>query len=634
MTSIFNVVYPPANYLILDGGLNSKYNKATILDNESPDCLNVVFNQGSVETRGGSTTLNTTAVGSFACDGLYTRHTSSGNEYLEGWFAGSLQYLSGTTFSTVTGGTSVFTSGNLVGSAEYEDYRFYGDGTNIPYKMNGTLTRHGVYPPTTTFTIASATTGSALSGVYSYKLTYVNTNLVESDVGPVSNTLTIAAGGSNILITSLPVAPSSWGIESRRIYRTEAGGADYKLAYIMSNNTATTWEDNIADISLGVTAPTDQGVPPKYQSICYHQGRLFCIDPEDHFVKWSEIGNPYVFKATSFIRPGDTTGDTPVMLEVFDNSLLIGCKKSMWMVYMPSTDPTEWQLLRIKTALGTKSPFAHFRYQNRILFAATDGPNFVGFAAIAGQTTEASAVLLTVQAVGSEFKSDKIQPLIDDVKQSLVHKITASTYKNTAYIAIPYESTATYNNRILVFDYDQENLNKQQEYSWSPWSGINASFFTPYNSKFYCGSSDLIGTVKELLTSSYDDDGVAINSYIWTKEFFGGKGDELFTKDWRFLNIFYELVGDYLMNVYVRQDSTVGDGDIYHVDLDPGGTKWGTMIWGIDNWNPGATQRDIKLFLGSLTSKRIQVKFTNQNTVGQGFKVIGLTMTYNKKGRR
>ena len=55
-----------------DGGLNTRDELRQIDDAESPDCLNVVFDDRTVKTRQGSTQLNTAAVGSFTCDGLFT----------------------------------------------------------------------------------------------------------------------------------------------------------------------------------------------------------------------------------------------------------------------------------------------------------------------------------------------------------------------------------------------------------------------------------------------------------------------------------------------------------------------------------------------------------------------------------
>lgn len=173
-------------YIGLDGGLNTKTSKQWLLDNESPSCLNVIFGNGSVETRPGSLKVNTAAVSTHACDGLYTLHNSSGSEKLTAWFNGSLYYLSGTTF--IQASVSSFTAGVRVAAAEYENHLFFGNGSAIPMRYNGTdFVRHGIYPPTSTMSAGSNASGISLpTGNYMYRATYVNTNLVESDLGPVT----------------------------------------------------------------------------------------------------------------------------------------------------------------------------------------------------------------------------------------------------------------------------------------------------------------------------------------------------------------------------------------------------------------------------------------------------------------
>jgi len=543
--------------------------------------------------------------------------------------------LSGTSFSTVASGQSIFTAGQRVGAAEYEDYMFFGNGASIPMKYkDGELTRHGIYAPETAPSVATAATGSVLTGDYQYKVTYVNSNLVESDVSDA--TTTIAVSTQNVALTSIPVAPTSFGVESRRLYRTETSGTVFYRLATLSDNTTTTYDDGIADGDLGVAAPSDQGVPPNYKAIVYHVGRLFCIDPSDDFVKYSEIGNPYVFKALSFRRIGDATGDIPQTLTIYDNAIIVGCKRSTWMIYMPDSDDSNWVNVRVITQYGSKSPFCTFKYNNKVMFAATEeaGANFVGFAAIQGNAVQPDVTLLTRSTLGSDLVSNKISAETQDYKDSLADDFTAIVHKERAYVTAAKTSAATENNRILFFDFSIENLDKKQKFAWAPWNGINAADFTVYDDKLYYGSSEDVGQVLEMNTSAYNDNGSAIDSYYWTKEFAGIKGQENWTKDFRWLNLFYALPGAWFMNYMVRIDSDKGSGSTNQVNLDPGGSLWGTMRWGTDPWDAGTQEYENKISIGTFRGKRIQFQFNNQNTAGQSFKVLGLNLTYNLRGRR
>ena len=630
-------IYPSQGRITLDGGLNTKFEQSLIEDNESPECANVVFGDGAVGTRDGTVKLNTSAIGSFVLDGLATRHADTDVETMIAFAGGTAWALGTTTFVTIGSAQSVFTAGVRVMTAEQENHLFIGNGGVIPYKWNGTdFTRHGVYPPTTAPVLVSAATGSVLSatGTYSYKVTYVNSLAVESDVGPAS-TYTIGASSANIALSSIPVAPQSYGVAARRIYRTTNGGSTFKRVVELSNNTTTTYEDAIPDASLGTTAPTDNGVPPKYSVICYHQNRLFMNDPANpDYFWWTELGQPYTVGSLNFMKVGDASGDTVRAISVYQNGLVIRCSYSLWLIYMPSSDTTEWQKIRINTGYGSRSPFCAIDYDNKQLFAAVENGRFVGFAALSGTGVEASSTFLTVGTMGSFLKSDRIEPDMFNVAQGLISGISGITYKNRAYISVPYGSTATRNNRIYCMDYSISNLSKNQKEAWVPFTGLNANCFTIYNGSLYYGSSLADGFVYQMEAGVYSDNGSAIDSYFWTKEFSGYKEDYNWQKDFRFANVLVERPAAYSMNITYRTDSDTSVGTTQAIDLTPGTSLWGTMVWGVDPWSSEVSQTDVTVNLGTAYGKRIQFKFSNQNTAGQMFKVHGLNFTYNIKGQR
>lgn len=636
----FNVQYPPRNYIGLDGGLNNNNPKQWILENESSDCLNVTYGVGSVETRKGSIKVNSSAVATFACDGLYTRHVSTGAETMTAWFGGTLYYLSGTSaFVPVASGTSALTAGIRVGAAEYEDYIFYGNGQSIAYKYNGEFTRHGIYAPTSTFSVATHASGYSLAtGSYYFKMTNVNSNLVESDVGPVSAVYT-ASGSTGVYFTSLPVAAQSYGVSTRRLYYSN-DGTNYYRAGDISNNTATTYVLT-GTTAAALAAPTDQGVPPKYQVCLTHQARLFVISTEDNFVWYSEIANPYVFKATNFRRIGDDTGEIPTALGIWDNYLMVFCKSGQaWAVYMPDNDDSNWIDFKIRSAYGCKSPFAIFPAINQLIFPAMQNGKFVGFAAITAAGLDPQANLTTVGAQGSELLSKNIQPTIDLINTSYLGNISSIVYENKAYISFTY-SSATTNDRIFVFDFEPENLTKKQKYTWSLWSGLNIAQFCVYDGSLYGASADTTGIIYKLNQSVYSDGyvsegspGTAIDSYVKTKEFYGLDGHEVWYKDWRFVNILYELSGDWFMGLTTWIDSDSGVGVVEDIDLQPATALWGGFSWAQGNWEAGRSEFDLKKSLGRFRGKRIRFMFSNKNTVGAKFKVLGLSFKYNLKGLR
>lgn len=628
------ILYPKNERQGLDGGLNNRFEKHLIADNESPDCANVIFDNGAVETRLGTRKANSAAVGSYVGDGLYTRHDSSNKaQTMIAWFNGTAYAYGTNTFVAIASSVSIFTAGTRVAASEYENYIYFNNGNNISYKYNGAFTRHGVYPPTAnTLSVVCGGTG-VLTGDVNYKVTYVNSNLVESNV--TTATATYVASSNQISLTSIPVAPTSFGALYRRLYRRASGGTYLRVTEIQ-DNTTTAYTDNVAEGSLGAAAPTDQGVPPKYSAIITHNNRLWCNDTENPSLVWySELGNPYVFKTTSFEEVGDNSGDIVQGFVIHDNGVVVLCDKNNYLIYQPSTDPSGWEVVKLRSPYGTRSPFSGFSYNNKQMYAAVENDNFVGFAAISGDSADPDATLLTVSAAGSDLKSNRIEPDMLQVPSNMVARISSIVHKNKGYIAVAYGTGATNNNRVYVFDFSINNLSKKQEASWVPWTGLNCEQFTVLNGVLYYITSTATGFVYEMnRPSTYSDDGSAINSYFWTKEFSGQPGHEQFMKDMRYVNLLYEKPGAYSMYLNYKVDSDDGDGNRIAIDLNPGSSLWGTMIWGVDSWGGGRDYDEDRQYLGQLIGKRIQFRFSNQNVAGQKFKVLGLQFGYLLKGRR
>jgi hypothetical protein len=520
-----------------------------------------------------------------------------------------------------------------VRGTQYQEQLFVGDGVMIPMKYNGTdFTRHGIYPPNSGPT-ATSTSAGVLTGDYRYKVTYVNSQSVESDTNTTTATLTVA--GATVGLTSIPVAPQSFGVAARRVYRTEAGGATWKRLTEIANNTTTVYADSTPDTLLGAAAPSDQGVPPIYSVIIYHASRLFCNDTQNPGVLWySEAGDPHLFPSTNFLLIGDASGDVIKGLSVYQNSVLVICETSMWLVYMPSADPNDWSQIRTKSAYGTLCPDGAVIANDSVIVPVTQNGKFSGFAKVVGDAIAPDVTLTTAGAVGSDLASQKIEPDMFDVKEgTLLNNVCGIAWKNKAWFALPSGNTATENNKVFIFDFSYDQLVKSKEPAWFPQSGFKPNCWTVYAGYLYYGSATASGFVYRADTDTYSDDGTAINSYIWTKEFAGYAGHESLIKDFRQLNCLVENAGDWMMDIYYRVDSDKGAGNAVQLDLDPGSNLWNTMLWG-GTWGGGNDEQDAQIYLGTAKGKRIQFKFTNRNTVNSRFRVYNLSFTYNLRGAR
>lgn len=111
-------------------------------------------------------------------------------------------------------------------------------------------------PVAPTVALASpAIAGNVTNGAHRYLVTFVTAD-GETEAGTISAAVTVTDKTVNgkVELTAIPTGGAA--VTSRKVYRTEAAGSTYLLLATISNNTATTYTDNIADGSLGAQAPT------------------------------------------------------------------------------------------------------------------------------------------------------------------------------------------------------------------------------------------------------------------------------------------------------------------------------------------------------------------------------------------
>lgn len=638
--SPYRKIYPEKESIVFDGGLDNKFDRALLPNNESPDCANVHFFNGSVETRDGAVKLNTTPAGNVAFDGFYTRRDNSNAETMIAFIGGHMMTLNATTFVTVPSAQSVFTIGNRVATDFSENYMFIGNGGVNPYKWDGTnFTLHGVPAPASAVTVTSNGAGSLTSGAsYLYWVSYFNSALVEGNISPASPTFVVSSSGGQNSLANIPVAPQSFGVFKRRIYRNSGSNSAVKLKVSdINDNTTTTFNDNVPDASLGAAAPIDNGLPPNYNAICFVRNILFVNDPANpNFVWYSNIGTPYTFASTNFFKVGNKTSDLVKGFAEYNNHLVVFCEKSTWINYMPDpATPSGWRQLPTASPYGSKSPLGIFKFVNKVMFPAMFKDKFVGFAALSGQALDPTSTQLNVSTAGSDLQSDRIEPDMFNVQEAYVSNITSVVYRTRAYISVTYGVGNLTNNRVYLFDFSMSNIKKKQPSSWVPNTGWNASQFCVYGGKLYFSSSLNNGFVYQIDgTGALSDDGIAIDSYYWTKEYSGFDQDTNFQKDFRYTNILNDNKGSYYMSLTYRTDSDTGQGTTVQVNLNPGGSLWGSMVWGRDSWGGGSLSKENRVYLANASGKRIQFKYSNQKTVGQSFKVQRMNLAYNTRGFR
>lgn len=113
---------------------------------------------------------------------------------------------------------------------------------------------NGEPAPTAPTVTLSAAASNVTAGAHRYGVTFVTAD-GETELGAVSSSVTtIANTHARVAVSAIPLGGSA--VTARKLYRTAAGGSTYLLLATLSDNTTTTYTDDIADASLGAEAPS------------------------------------------------------------------------------------------------------------------------------------------------------------------------------------------------------------------------------------------------------------------------------------------------------------------------------------------------------------------------------------------
>lgn len=120
-----------------------------------------------------------------------------------------------------------------------------------------------IRPGAATVALAGGGAGNVDNGVHYYRVTFV-TAAGETEAGVISASLTVTDKTSDGKGALSAIPTGSPDVTARRIYRTKAGeNGPYLYVGVVSNNTATTFTDNVADSALGNPAPDQNNTKNK-----------------------------------------------------------------------------------------------------------------------------------------------------------------------------------------------------------------------------------------------------------------------------------------------------------------------------------------------------------------------------------
>lgn len=152
-------------------------------------------------------------------------------------------------------------------------------------------------PGAPTVALSGAGAGNVNNGAHRYRVTFVTAD-GETEGGTISSAVTTTSGDGKVSLTAIPIGGNA--VTQRKLYRTQAAGSTYLYLATLSNNSATTYSDNIADASLGAEcSATNTTTDPYLNTIIKsarehvedHTRRALLTQTWDYYLNEFPLGN-------------------------------------------------------------------------------------------------------------------------------------------------------------------------------------------------------------------------------------------------------------------------------------------------------------------------------------------------------
>ncbi len=258
-----------------------------------------------------------------------------------------------------------------------QDRLYLASANNTPLKVRlaATVSNWGTAAPTSAPVAAKGSAGNVDKGTHRYVVTYVNSEGKESNRSDPSNTVT--TDPSMVSLTSVPTSPESQ-VVSRKIYRDIDGDAQYRFVATISDNTSTTFSDNLsqADISTSVApepgGPIDNSPPENMAFVAPFEAYIFGVLASDrNTIVWTEANEPEYWP-TANARTFNT--EITALSPILGGLLVFG---SDWMVAVTGGEggSRSIQFQEVNPELGCIGPRAVCRTKQSIMLIHDDGPH-------------------------------------------------------------------------------------------------------------------------------------------------------------------------------------------------------------------------------------------------------------------
>lgn len=420
------------------------------------------------------------------------------------------------------------TAGNKCTFAVLNDKLFISNGVDDVLVYDGTYVYEMGAPLAKNLNEAGKLTGD-----YFYAITYT-VDSVELVTGAVSNTVTVSSNKINV---TLPIGPT--GTTQRDLYRTEAGGSTLYHVHNINDNTTTTYDDDVADGSLGSAIPAINSEAPKPKFITVKDERLIGVgvSRRPNYLYYSETEIESLFSTIGVVDVSgvgnDNTGLTGMAIDY--NEIVVFSEKKIYIVDVSG-----------ETASVRQTPSNVGCLDGHSIAKLPPEGGFPG--GLMFVTTEYDirifngnlAVNLATSFDNLKTESFSAQLNKDEMKLKMSDQPLGGFFYDYKYHLIIDDEIYIYDIRIL---------------GWGRYFIKTASYtpkwrvFGVFNNKFYIGQKDT-GIIEEMYRDAqYRSENV--NAFFETGELLVDNNYKL----WQYLNIYYSNTGTVVQNVIITPDN-------------------------------------------------------------------------------
>lgn len=341
--------------------------------------------------------------------------------------------------------------------------------------------------------------------------------------------------------------------------------------------------DNAAIAQAPVTYPSN----PKGHLYAWHKFRLYVVSENTTTLNYTGVDDPTNFGAggSSGFKTG---GDDIKAIIPLETGLIVFKENSIWNFYFDSSGTPVKDLVVELDQVGAIGAYAACQVENDIFYVAKDG-NVRRLGRSANYSVGVGLRL--------DLSSNKIQGTIDQIDSS---SASLFYFDKKLYISTKL-SGDTFNNYVLVYDYDYD--------AWSIYRGWNVADWFVFEGSLYFGSSSENNCFRVL--TGWQDDDASVSTKWLSKQFDFGSPHEAKTLRWIYVEGYVSSSTNIKATVYYdngtsikTQEKTISGTGSY---VDSSDTQvFGSTVYSRGSWVLGGSS-DVVL-------KKFRVRIQPLNT--------------------